>query len=276
MFHHVARAVPGRLLWYRDVDGLVLFDGLCRTFPELTALCLMPDHFHLLLPHADPDNRLYRALVGYACYTSARLGVPGPLWVTHPAAVALPDATHVRRTLRYVHLNPCRARLVADPLAWPFSTHRDAVGFAAQPVIAAVNDPEAFHRHVSGDPSVDTAGTPLPAAPFEAVSADQVASAVASVFRVTEEAVGMRHPARRAFVRAATFFGLPSADIARFAGITEGQRWRIARQAPTRGGRVDDPVLQACIRASGDPRFTALSVDDHRRDRRWYKYATRR
>lgn len=34
-----------------------------------------------------------------------------------------------------MHPNPCRARLVADPLAWPFSTHRDAVGLAVDPVV---------------------------------------------------------------------------------------------------------------------------------------------
>lgn len=276
MFHHVARSVRDRLLWYRDVDGVALFDGIVRTFPELVALCVMPDHVHLILPHPDPDNRLYRALAGHARRTSARCGLPGPLWEPHPAPVHLPDDKHARRTIRYVHLNPCRANLVTDPLAWPFSTHRDAVGFAARPVVPRVDGPGAFHRYVSGDPAVDTAGTPLPAAPFEEVSAEQVASAVAGVFRTTEDALTLRGPARSAFVRAAVHFSVPLAEITRFTGLSDVQRWRLAAQAPTRGSRVDDPILQACLRATGDPRFAALGVDDHRRDRRWARYAHRR
>ena len=86
----------------------------------------------------------------------------------------------------------------------------------------------------------------------------------------------MRGPARRTFVRAAAYFGIPLPDITRFTGLSDVQRWRLAASAPSRGGRVDDPVLQACLRSTGDRRFAALSVDDRRRDRRWARYANRR
>ncbi len=85
MFHHVARSVRARLLWYRDVDAQVLFDGIVRTFPELVALCVMPDHVHLLLPHGDPDNRLYRALAGYT-----RAAPSGTCTSTRAATISSP------------------------------------------------------------------------------------------------------------------------------------------------------------------------------------------
>ncbi len=123
---------------------------------------------------------------------------------------------------------------------------------------------------------MNTTGTPLPTAPFEAVSVAQVAAAVASVFRTTEDALTLRGPARGAFVRAAVFFDVALPEISRFTGLSDVQRWRLAASAPTRGGRVDDPILRACTHATGDPRFIALGVDDHRRDRRWLRYAHRR
>lgn len=52
-------------------------------------------------------------------------GVSGRLVRPLPPAEAVPEGPKRRRSVRYVHLNPCRARLVADPLAWPLSTHRD-------------------------------------------------------------------------------------------------------------------------------------------------------
>ena len=98
-------------------------------------------------------------------------------------AEPLVDATKARRTVRYVHLNPCRAHLAVDPLAWPFSTHRDRLGCAARPVLPQARDPEAFHRYVSSDPSVDPTGTPLPARALATRDLDRLAEAVSSAAR---------------------------------------------------------------------------------------------
>lgn len=276
MFHHVAHALPARLLWCRDLDGLALFEGLAGAFPELIAVCLMPDHVHLILPHADPDNRLHRVYAGYAHGLCVRRGIRGPLFAPRPAPVSIPNELHLRRTVRYVHLNPCRDHLVRDPLAWPFSTHRDMCGFSARPAVATVGDPAAFHRYVSADDTVNTAGSALPLAPFEAVTVERLASAVASVFRAPEEALFSRTPARRAFVRAAATLELSASDVAAFSGLTVDHRTRLAASAPARGSRLGDPVLSACVRAAADPRFTAPTLDDHRRERTWGRYAGRR
>jgi hypothetical protein len=174
MFHHVARSVPGRLLWSRDLDGLALFNGIARAFPELLAVCLMPDHVHLLLPHADPDNRLHRVFAGYAHGLCVRRGLRGPLFAPRPPPQTIPDEKHLRRLVRYIHLE------------------------------------------------------------------------------------------------------LTGPEVVRFTGLTSVHRARLAATAPVRGGRLQDPPLAACVRAVADPRFLGLTVDDHRRDRAWGKYASRR
>jgi hypothetical protein len=85
----------------------------------------------------------------------------------------LPDRLHLRRHIRYTHLNPCRAGLVRDPVEWEWSTHRDAIGATSDPWLdlKALNQlwncpprdfARVFHEYVSGDPTVSVGGTMLP------------------------------------------------------------------------------------------------------------------
>jgi REP element-mobilizing transposase RayT len=273
MFHLVAGPVPGRALFVREVDGVLLYEALGAAFPEVVALCVMPDHVHLILPHDDPGNRLHRVLQGFANARNRRTGRSGPLWAPRPPPVAIPNALHLRRTIRYVHLNPCRERLVNDPLAWPFSTHRDRVGFAARPLVAVDRDPAGFHAFVSGDPSVDPAGTPLPSRQFRDLSVHEVADAVCSVFRVPSGRLSERHAARASFAKVAWHSGIRDAEQLRTMTLLGRTRLHLlVRDVPRRGAQLVEP-LEACARAVGDPRFHAMSDRDERRtNARWAKY----
>ncbi len=79
MFHLVARSVEGPLFcsWF---EGVVLWEILVDAFPELIALCVMPDHLHLILPHDDPDRRLGRAMAAFARWRNRHRGRSGPVW----------------------------------------------------------------------------------------------------------------------------------------------------------------------------------------------------
>ncbi len=273
MFHFLACAARGRMLFVRDTEAARLFASLAAEFPELVALCLMPDHVHLILPHADPGNRLHRVLQGYAKSRNFVARADAPLWAARPPPQLIPNDLHLRRTVRYVHLNPCRARLVNDPLAWPFSTHRDRVGFAARPVVALDRDPSGFHRFVSADDACDPAGTPLPTRVFREVTPDEVAAAVSSVFRVDVGLVSSRHPARAAFAKVAWHSGLRDGKrIGAACGLTPGHLRSLVAHIPDRGARLIEP-LEACARSVGDPRFMELSMRDERRlNPRWGRY----
>src|SRR5208283_2925907 len=88
----------------------------------------------------------------------------------------IPDFHHLKRQIRYVHLNPCRSRLVRDPMEWEWSTHRDVLGAVGEAWVDlpqlhriwGARDDEfrrIFHAYVSGDPSALVEGTPLPQKP---------------------------------------------------------------------------------------------------------------
>jgi hypothetical protein len=134
MRHLVVRARPGRLLFVTWSEGRALWDRVVGAAPGLAALVLMPDHLHLLHA-ADVRIALARALSGYTRWLARRRGPRGPLIRPIEAPEPLRDDGKIRRNVRYVHLNPCRGNLVRDPLAWPLSTHRDAVGLAPFPAV---------------------------------------------------------------------------------------------------------------------------------------------
>ena len=250
-----------------------MFTRLVRAFPELLALCVMPDHVHLLLPHADPGHRFGAVLSGYTRWRNAARGRRvANLWQPAPPPVPIPDVHHLRRTVRYIHLNPCRAGLVDDPLAWPFSTHRDRVGFAPPSTIPIESDPGRFHRYVSGDPSVNPSGTPLPTLRFGAASWGEVVDAVAGVCRVPEDQVRAGLP-RRLAVRVGWMFDLRD-EVPR-TGLSRTRTFEAVRYLPRRGAALADPLLDACLRAVGDVRFAPLSDRDQRQFRRWGRYRDR-
>jgi len=91
---------------------------------EVWAWCLMPNHVHLILVPTDADG-LRRALSRvhriYAGAIQARRRKTGHFWQGRFGAVAM-DEAHLAAALRYVALNPVRARLVERAQDWPWSS----------------------------------------------------------------------------------------------------------------------------------------------------------
>jgi hypothetical protein len=188
-------------------------------FPEALAAVLMATHLHLITAWSSSraaQRRLVKVLSGCARRRSA---VEGRIaWEQVPLPDEIPNAHHLARQVRYVVLNPSRARLVDDPLRWLWSTHRDVMGAVAQPWVTADRLAAAMkrsadgysadlHRYVSSDPSVNVAGTPPPVAaerrtsPVE--SLERIAEATAATLRVEPNAVKVRGEARLLLVQLA-------------------------------------------------------------------------
>lgn len=272
MFHHVARAHRGHWLFDHEGEGRELWRRLV-SISGLVAGCLMPDHVHLVLRHPHPSGLLANTMRGFARWRNAARGESGPVWAAAPPAIELPDELHARRTVRYVLLNPCRGGLVGDPLGWPFSTHRDAVGMAAPAAVPPVRDRQAFHAWVSGDPSAHVAGTPFPGGQWGTTRWDELRHGVAGVCRVSLEELRERGPARRLLGQTAWIHDVGGhAEIAEAVGVERQAVWRWCRDLPSRGGRFADPGLAACVAAVGDQRFRALDRRDLRRDPGWLRY----
>ena len=107
---------------YRDILG----DAVRKERVEVWAYCLMPNHVHLI---ACPETAegLGRALGAahrrWANHVNTRSGWRGHLFDGRFASVPM-DEDHLIAAIRYVALNPVRAKLVVQAEDWPWSSAR--------------------------------------------------------------------------------------------------------------------------------------------------------
>jgi REP element-mobilizing transposase RayT len=251
MFHHVARSIGRRPLFRTWTEARVLWDALVRAAPGCAAFVIMPDHIHFVHPF-DVRLRLARGISGFTRWRNHAHGKTERLFERLPPAEPLTDEQKVLRTIRYVHLNPCRGKLVNDPLAWPFSTHRDACALAIPAAVPRVADVWWFHRYVSSDPSVHVDGTELPGVTVATHDPGQVLYAVSALTRTSLEAMCVRGAPRSLYLRAAAELcpNTPRANLCELVGVHRNT-YRNATQRR-------DPAVRTVARVIGDPRFSPL------------------
>jgi putative transposase len=129
--HHVTQRGNGRArTFFCDADYALYRDLLaehCRAANvAVWAWCLMPNHVHLILVPSDSDG-LRRALAPvhrrYAGIIHARRKRTGHFWQGRFGAAVM-DEAHLAAALRYVSLNPVRARLAGRAQDWRWSSTR--------------------------------------------------------------------------------------------------------------------------------------------------------
>ena len=135
--HHVTQRGNGRArVFFSDGDYALYRDLLaaaCREAKvEIWAWVLMPNHIHLILVPGDADG-LRRALARvhrrYAGFVHARRKRSGHFWQGRFGSVVM-DEKHLAAALRYVSLNPVRARLVKRAQDWRWSSAKAHLGLA--------------------------------------------------------------------------------------------------------------------------------------------------
>ncbi len=265
MFQVVARALPGTLLFRSHAEARALWTLLVARFPEALSLCLMPNHLHVDLPHDDPAGGLSDVMGAYARFRNHSRSQVGRVWEQRPETRTPEDADHARRLQRYTLLNPTRAGLVADPLAWPWSSHRDLVGLADSPLLERAPHAGRHHAWVSGDPSVHPAGTPLPRVLWHDVEWGMVIDAVCAVTRSFPHELQRRGHARTLALKTAWAHDLRDAGaLAAAVGVERRGVHAAVDGVPPRGAKFADPALAACVTVVGDARFSALFLGDLR------------
>jgi len=125
--HHITQRGNRRETVFFDAADYELYRDLlaqqCRkNGVSVWAYCLMPNHVHLILVPSTPSG-LGRALGEthrrYSAVINARLRVTGHLFQARFGSVVM-DETHLMVAVRYVALNPVRAKLVAQAQNWDY------------------------------------------------------------------------------------------------------------------------------------------------------------
>jgi REP element-mobilizing transposase RayT len=119
--HHVIiRGIEKRIIVDDDEDRQELVQRMGRLAENMqTALyawSVMNNHAHILLRSGPEGLSRYmrRLLTGYAGYYNRRHGRYGHLFQNRYKSIVCDEDVYLKELVRYIHLNPLRARLVRD------------------------------------------------------------------------------------------------------------------------------------------------------------------
>ncbi len=99
---------------------------------RISAYCLMPNHYHLLLQTPDGNiSRGMRHINGvYTQRFNRKHGVDGPLFRGRYKSILIGADNHLLQLVRYIHRNPVKAGLVGVLDDYPWTSHKGYLSVA--------------------------------------------------------------------------------------------------------------------------------------------------
>jgi REP element-mobilizing transposase RayT len=137
LHHIICRGIERRKIFRDDADRQEFIGRLGRVLKETQSFCygwaLIPNHFHLLLRTGSTPIKtvMQRLLSGYAGAFNRRHRRSGQLFHNRYKSILCQQERYLLELVRYIHLNPLRARLVEnlDQLdSYPYSGHSTLMG----------------------------------------------------------------------------------------------------------------------------------------------------
>lgn len=118
--HIMARGIERRKIFRDEKDRSSFLERLAVILEETQTQCyawtLIPNHFHLLLRTgpAPLSTVMRRLMTGYAVTFNIRHRRSGHLFQNRYKSVVCEEDPYLLELIRYIHLNPLRAKLVED------------------------------------------------------------------------------------------------------------------------------------------------------------------
>jgi REP element-mobilizing transposase RayT len=151
LYHIITRGVARQDIFH-DANDHARFMKLLAVLKErlpfyLYAYCLMTDHIHLLIERRTDDvgRIMQRLLTGYAQYYNRRYRRVGHVVQGRHKAILCQSDQYLTELVRYIHLNPVRAKMVRRPENYPYSSHRAYIGLEPEGIV----DVDPVLRHFS-------------------------------------------------------------------------------------------------------------------------------
>ena len=135
--HVIARGIDRRKIFLDDYDRCLFLNRFSSLLEETETDCfawsLIPNHFHLLIRCNKIELSCFmrRLLTGYAINFNHRHNRAGHLFQNRYKSIVCDMDSYLYELVRYIHLNPLRARLVADINSlniYPWSGHAVLMG----------------------------------------------------------------------------------------------------------------------------------------------------
>jgi len=145
--HVMARGIERRKIFLDDKDRSSFLERLAVILEETQTQCyawtLIPNHFHLLLRTGPtPLSKVMRRLMtGYAVTFNLRHRRAGHLFQNRYKSVVCEEDPYLLELIRYIHLNPLRAKLVEDLKSldkYQWSGHSVLIGKQKNPLVPEI------------------------------------------------------------------------------------------------------------------------------------------
>ena len=134
-FYHVILRGNGKQdIFFDDGDRyhfyLLLQEGVERFRHRIHAFCLMTNHIHLVVQvdHISLSRIMQNLSFRYTRWVNWRHHRSGHLFQGRYKAVLVDGDSHLLELVRYVHLNPVRAKMAASPEEYPWTGHKAYCG----------------------------------------------------------------------------------------------------------------------------------------------------
>ena len=134
LYHVMMRGNDGQTIFFDDPDRVcfesLIEDGIRRFGHRIHAYCWMDNHVHLAVQVSEtPLSKIMQNLAfRYTRWVNKRQRRVGHLFQGRYKAILVDADSYLLELVRYIHLNPVRANLVADPAEFPWSGHRMYIG----------------------------------------------------------------------------------------------------------------------------------------------------
>ena len=147
--HVMARGIERRKIFLDDKDRESFLERFANILEETQTQCyawaLIPNHFHLLLRTGPtPLSKVMRRLMtGYAVTFNKRHKRSGHLFQNRYKSVVCEEDPYLLELIRYIHLNPLRAKLVKDLKElekYPWTGHSAILGRRKNPLLPLIKD----------------------------------------------------------------------------------------------------------------------------------------
>jgi REP element-mobilizing transposase RayT len=130
LYHVILRGNNRQEIFFSAADRVYLEQLVGRATEALEATihayCWMPNHIHMAVQVGDaPLGRLMQWIASrYAFRVNRQRDATGHLFERRYRALLVDVDAYALQLVRYIHLNPVKAGLVANPADFPWSSHR--------------------------------------------------------------------------------------------------------------------------------------------------------
>lgn len=151
LYHIITRGVDRQDIFHDANDYARLMKLLAAVKERLPfylyAYCLMTNHIHLLIERRTDDigRLMQRLLTGYAQYYNRKYRRVGHVLQGRHKAILCESDQYRSELVRYIHLNPVRAKMVRRPEDYAYSSQQAYIGLEP----AGIIDVDPVLRHFS-------------------------------------------------------------------------------------------------------------------------------